>query len=92
MSFKIWNDGDSGRNCHIEIDGEDVSASFHHLQIVAGLKTAVEIELDPIVAEVPERRFDSDPDDGATRLVFGTAETRELLVRHGWTPPSDGAA
>jgi len=89
MAFKIWNDGNAGHNCHIEIDGEDVSHIFRALSITADIKSVVRIEMDPVVAEVPKRRFDSDPDDGRTRLIFGTKDTRELLVKHGWTPPED---
>lgn len=87
MPFKIWNDGDAGHLTRIEIDGEDVSRHFRTLCITAGARTAVEIQLEPIVEEVPVGRFKGPNDNGPTRLVFGTAETQALLIKHGWTPP-----
>lgn len=89
MAFKIWNDGNYGRDCHVEIDGEDISMHLQHLRITAGVKTAVEIELEPIVEEVPVGRFKGPDDNGPTRLIFGTKDTRELLIKHGWTPPQE---
>lgn len=88
MAFKIWNDGNYGRDCHVEIDGEDVSGNFQSLRITAGIKAAVEIELDPIVVEVPAGRF-KQPEEGPVRLIFGTKDTRDLLIKHGWTPPKE---
>jgi hypothetical protein len=99
MPFKIWNDGDAGRHTHIEVDGEDVSRHLQSLYIEAHASTGVTIKMNPIVHEVPERRFKTcdDPVDGeriepaeeATRLIFGTAETQALLIKHGWTPPKE---
>lgn len=82
MAFKIWNDGNSGRNCHIEIDGEDVSHNFMSLSITADVNSVVTIEMDPMVAE--QKRFDR-----PARLIFGAKDTRDLLIEHGWTPPED---
>lgn len=88
--FKIWNDSDAGYMTRVEIDGEEVSGNFQSLTITAGVKTAVEIELEPLVVEVPESRFSTGfDDDGPTRLIFGTKDTRELLIKHGWTPPAE---
>lgn len=88
MAFKIWNDGDYGRDCHIEIDGEDVSGKFQSLTVTADLKSAVKIEMDMPIAEVPVDRMWRG-DDQPVRLIFPIGGTRELLIKHGWTPPED---
>jgi hypothetical protein len=82
MSFKIWNDSDDGRRCRIEVDGEDISGAFNKLSITADIKSAVEIELEMGV-------FEQERTNGDVRLVFAGKDTRELLIKHGWTPPSE---
>jgi len=82
MAFKVWNDGVYGRTTHIEIDGEDVTGKFHQLVITAGIDGMVDVALGMPVAEqnLPGR---------PARLAFPVAGQRELLVKHGWTPPAD---
>jgi hypothetical protein len=82
VSFKIWNDSDAGHKTRIEIDGEDVSRYFSSLSITAGVRDAVKIELDIPAGERGWMRSE----DPAT-LVFPIDGTRELLIKHGWTPP-----
>jgi hypothetical protein len=81
--FKIWNDSDAGRHTHIEIDGVDVSGQFNDLRITADVKSAVQVELDMCVAEV--RKREGEP----AKLRFPMEGTRELLIKHGWTPPAE---
>lgn len=84
MSFKIWNDGDIGRDCHIEINGEDVSACVQTLAVHADASGPVTIALGLGVFETitPARPL---------RLWFAN-DTRDLLIKHGWTPPSESDA
>lgn len=82
MTFKIWNDSDAGFKTKIEIDGERVEHCFSNLAITAGVKDAVKIELDMPIAE--QLRSDK-----PARLVFPLADSRDLLIKHGWTPPAD---
>lgn len=81
--FKVWNDSDAGYQTHIVIDGVEVSEQFNSLTITAGIKTAVQIELDMPIVE--QGRFEGEP----TKLVFPVGGSRELLIKHGWTPPAD---
>jgi len=82
MKFKIWNDSNAGRNTHVEIDDEDVSGLFSDLRITADINSVVQVELDMCIAE--QRRFDR-----PAKLIFPAAGTRELLIKHGWTPPAE---
>jgi hypothetical protein len=82
--FKIWNDGDRGYKTHIEVDGEDVSDKFDSLVVRADLKEPVRIELGMPIDEYRQ-------DDQCPKLLFPGKGARELLIKHGWTPPKDDA-
>lgn len=82
MSFKIWNDSDAGYQTRIEIDGEQVSGLFNSLTITAGIKAPVRIELDMPLGE------QGWVGDEPAELVFPIDGSRELLIKHGWTPPA----
>lgn len=64
----------------IFIDDVDVSACFMDATVRMEPGCVVVADLTVIVAELDI--------DGA-RLVFPVDGTRELLIKHGWTPPPD---
>lgn len=81
-TFRITNGTGLGRDTYVVIDGEDVSPDLQAVTVRASANGLVEIELEPLVTEAPA--FGGRP----ARVVFGGA-TRDLLIRHGWTPPAD---
>jgi hypothetical protein len=78
----ISNKGDAPHSTKIVIDGKDVTGCFNSLFIRSTMDSAVEIEMDvPVVTQWVM--------DRPARLMFPIKETRDLLIEHGWTPPSD---
>jgi hypothetical protein len=86
QTFKIWNDTGKGRDTHIELDGEDVSAAFNDVTVRAGVRGRVEVILSTVAAEIPKQPFEAEP-----ARLFLAPVTRELLIKHGWTPPAGTA-
>lgn len=82
---RIENTTGAAHQTKIYIDGVDVSECF----------TNATVRLDPslrpnqnlVVADLTVLVAELDI-DGA-QLVFPTDGTRELLIKHGWTPPAD---
>lgn len=77
---RIENTSGIGHRTKIYIDGVDVSDCFMDATVRLQPDHIVVADLTVMVAELDV--------DGA-RLVFPVDGTRELLVKHGWTPPPD---
>jgi hypothetical protein len=77
--LKIVNTEGVGFKTKIFIDGEDVSSCFKEAKIGIAYDGAVEVELSPVLAEIEI--------DNVMQLKMPVDGTRELLVKHGWTPP-----
>lgn len=80
---RIVNDDGRGMQTRIYIDDQDVSSCFSAVTVKAGVRTAVTAELEVVAAAVDFEGFE--------HLRFPNGETRELLIRHGWTPPASPA-
>lgn len=79
LSLRIVNSGGIGRNTKIFIDDQDVSSCFSAVKINADISGSVQAELEAVIVEI---EF-----EGGKELRMPFAGTRELLIRHGWTPP-----
>lgn len=79
--LRVENTTGNGWQTKIFIDDVDVSTCFNNVRVTAGLKDAVVVELDAIMAECIV--------DGHLQVKMPVDGTRELLIKHGWTPPSD---
>src|SRR5882757_11416462 len=77
--LRVVNTTGVGFKTKIYIDDEDVSACFNNVQVTAGLKDSVMVQLDALVCEIEI--------DNAQVLEMPAEGTRELLIKHGWTPP-----
>lgn len=77
--MRIVNTSGVGFQTKIFIDDIDVSTCFSDLRVVVGLKDAVKVELEAVVVEI---EF-----DGVNEIRMPFEGTREMLIRHGWTPP-----
>jgi hypothetical protein len=78
--LKITNDGGAAWKTKITVDDQDVSNCFSGYRITGAVGEAVKVELDVVVAEIDF--------EGTKELRMPFAGTRELLIRHGWTPPA----
>jgi hypothetical protein len=83
--LRVVNDTGQGRDTRVYIDGEELTTNFTEARIAisAAARGDVEITLNPLVFEVDTGTFEV---TGNTKLVF-FEQTRDLLVKHGWTPP-----
>jgi len=78
--LRIVNTTGVGSRTQIFIDDTDVSGCFSSATIKADLNDAVKVELEAVVVEI---EF-----EGGKELRMPFTGTRELLIRHGWTPPA----
>lgn len=79
---RIVNRDGRGLMTQVFIDDVDVSSCFSGVNIKAGVHNAVTAQLEAVVVAVDF--------DGVEHLRMPAAETtRELLIRHGWTPPAE---
>lgn len=78
--LRIVNTSGAACTTKIFIDDQDVSSAFNGFTVKAGLYGGVCVQLDAPIAEL-------ELEGDATALDFPRPETREMLVRHGWTPP-----
>lgn len=78
--LKITNGGGAAWKTKITVDDQDVSGCFSGYRITGAVGEAVKVELDVVVAEIDF--------EGTKELRMPFAGTRELLIRHGWTPPA----
>lgn len=78
--MRIVNKSGVGFKTQIFIDDVDVSDCFTDLKIVVGLKDAVKVEMEAVVVEI---EF-----EGVNEIRMPFEGTREMLIRHGWTPPA----
>jgi hypothetical protein len=77
--LRIVNNGGVGWTTKIFIDDVDVSNAFSKAVITTDLDSAVKVELEAVVLEIDF--------EGTKELRMPFTGTRELLIRHGWTPP-----
>lgn len=78
--LKIVNTGGAAWKTQITIDDNDVSSCFSGYRITGTVGEAVKVELDVVVAEIDF--------EGTKELRMPMPGTREVLIRHGWTPPA----
>lgn len=77
--LKIVNTTGVGRTTQIFIDDQDVSTCFSSASIKTNVNGAVLVELEAVVVEIDF--------EGVKELRMPFTGTREVLIRHGWTPP-----
>lgn len=65
----------------VELDGEDISNTVRGLDIQLRVGDIPKVTLDVVVVDL------SNETDGAAALI--RPETRDLLVKLGWTPPEE---
>ncbi len=82
-TFSITNETGRGRDTRIVVDGEDISGACQHLTIEADVEGPISVEVTPGVFE---HCHSTDPDVPARLFIINAA--RELLLKHGWTPPA----
>lgn len=80
--LRVVNEDGLGFKTKIFIDDQDVSECFNKVSVDASLQGAVHVTLDAVVAEL---EFDGE----YSVLHMPAQDTRELLIRHGWTPPPE---
>jgi hypothetical protein len=78
--LRIVNTSGAACTTKIYIDDHDVSSAFNGFTVKAGLYGGVAVQLDAPIAEL-------ELEGDATELELPRPETRELLLKHGWTPP-----
>jgi DNA-binding transcriptional regulator YiaG len=78
---RIVNDDGRGYMTRIYIDDQDVSECFSAVKITAGTKGALVAELDAIAVAVDVHNVE--------QLRIPSETTRDVLIRHGWTPPAE---
>lgn len=76
---RVVNTSGIGHETKIYIDDVDVSGCFNNVTVNAALDGGVEVQLSAVVCEVEV--------DRALVLRWPGEDTRELLVKHGWSPP-----
>ena len=79
--LRVENTSGVGYKTKIFIDEQDVSECFSDVKVTAGVKGAVTVELEALVAECFI--------DGHMQLKLVGDGTRELLIKHGWMPPAE---
>lgn len=67
---------------HVALDGQDISSALTGLTMRLEVGNRPQVTLDVIALEVPTYLDEAD--------VYIPESTRALLVKLGWTPPSDG--
>lgn len=77
--LRLVNATGIGPDTKVYIDDVDVSSCFNRALIKAPLYGGVEVELNAVICEVEV--------DNALRLEMPAEGTREILIKHGWTPP-----
>jgi hypothetical protein len=81
MKLRIVNDDGRGFNTKVYIDDQDVSECFRAVRIEAGLTGPVTAELEAVACEVQV--------GDVLQLKLPNEGTRDLLIKHGWTPPAE---
>lgn len=77
--MRIVNTTGVGYKTKIFIDDVDVSDCFSDLRVIVGLKDTVKVEMEATVVAIDF--------EGVEEIRMPLSGTRELLIRHGWTPP-----
>ena len=78
--LRVVNTSGVGYQTKIYIDDVDVSECFNDVTIRANLYDAVQVQLNATVVEIEV--------DNALQLTMPFEGTHDLLVKHGWTPPT----
>lgn len=78
--LRIVNKGGVGRNTKVYIDDLDVSSCFNAVTVHAHNKDVVIATLQAVVLET---EFEDVP-----VVTFPQPAVKELLIKHGWTPPT----
>lgn len=78
--LRIVNTTGVGHKTQIFIDDQDVSTCFSSATIKTDLNNLVQVELEAVVVEIDF--------DGTKEIRMPMPGTREILIRHGWTPPA----
>jgi hypothetical protein len=81
VKLRIVNTDGRGINTKVFIDDQDVSECFRAVRVEAGISGAVTAELEAVACEV---EFND-----VAQLKLPNDTTRELLIKHGWTPPAE---
>lgn len=79
--LRIVNSSGLGHQTQIFIDDVDVSDCFNSLTVNTSVDSGVEVQLNAIICEFEV--------ENALRLRMPVDGTRELLIKHGWTPPTE---
>lgn len=81
--LRVVNTTGLGHQTQVFIDDQDVSSCFNEMTVAITMRGAVEVTLNAIVCEL---EFDNVP-----VLEMPCEGTREVLIKHGWTPPPEPA-
>lgn len=79
--LRVVNTTGAGFHTQVFIDDQDVSSCFNAATITTTLRGPVEVQLNAIICEIEI--------DNAMSLRMPNEGTRELLIKHGWTPPAE---
>lgn len=77
--LRITNKGGVASRTRVELNGVDISEHCQGVRFGAQVKDVCQATLDLLVGEVEI--------DGDVLLRMPDEATRDLLIKHGWTPP-----